>query len=115
MNTSYPEFEKDGVNIFIGSTIGRNILTGIRQGYDISRSGEHGNVLYLNMMQTRKQLNASIAEVLGPDSKEEKEYDRNAPCIIFDTILQGELARKKWEILDYVHYKKVRTIIINSW
>jgi len=114
MDTTYPVFEREGVNLFVGASIGRNILTGIRHGYDISRSG-NGNVLYLNVVQTNKQLNASIIEVLGPSSDEPREYDPKAPCIFFETIHQGELARRRAEIESYLQYKNVKTIIINSW
>src|SRR5438105_698041 len=114
--TTYPDFEREAVNLVVGQTIGRNILAGIRHGYDISRSGE-GNVLYINTVQTHKQLDRSMNQVLGPGSEEITEWynRREKPAIFFETILHGAVADHQALIEEYVQYKNVTTIIINSW
>jgi hypothetical protein len=113
----YPAFAEEAVNIIIGKSIGRNILSGIRHGFDISRSEEYdGNVLYVNTVQTSKQLDESIAQVLGKPAEEpDSPLPPDHRCIYFLTVHQGELARRKWDILEYIMYKKVKTVIINSW
>jgi hypothetical protein len=122
MNTnrkSHPAFTHEALNIMVGKSIGANVLSGLRHGYSISRSdSETGNVLYINTMQTTKQLNQSIEEALGGESRDSDWFeDPGHRCIYFISVLQGELSlhSNKWEIINYIKLKNVRTIIINSW
>ncbi len=113
---NYPRFEREAVNIVLGESIGSNVFSGIRHGASITRSGEYGNVLYINTVQTSRQLGESIRKVLGAETKfGEKDKVNTGMSMYFETIHRGEVPRKAYDILEYVKWKGVKTIIINSW
>ena len=112
----YPEFEREGVNVIVGDSIGKNVTAAIRHGYNLSRTGE-GNVLYIDTVETNKQLENSMRKVMGPPLPEDKilNHDPNEPTIYFETVHHGELAKQRYMILDYIRYKNVTSVIVNSW
>jgi len=110
------DFAKEELTILLGSTIGGNVRLSIAHANEIARTCE-GNVLYINTVQPWRILRRNVRSVLGEFEADDNNAVIAAPgkSVYYFHCPLGELGEKQYQILDFVRYNNVRTIIVNSW
>jgi hypothetical protein len=105
------EAEQGTLSVCVTYSTGRNIALSLKAAEHIAKKTELGNVLYINSVQTSRQLGASIRRYANPDFTSETEDSR----IIYESAPAGMLMDDMEEHEHYLESERVKYVIINCW
>src|SRR5579872_5960802 len=105
------ETEAGTLSVCVTYSTGRNLALSLKTAEYIAKSTEQGNVLYINTVQTSRQLGASIRRHANPEFTSETEDAR----IVYESTPSGLLLDDMDELEHYLDSERVRYVIINCW
>ncbi|MDP4220055.1 MAG: hypothetical protein Q8916_13110 [Bacteroidota bacterium] len=104
--------KRGAVSLFMGNSTGTNITDSLRVAREIAHTLGRGKVLYINTVQTKRQLSASVAKLAGNPEKTQNILTSD-PNILYLTSVAGMLSSME-EFVRKALDRGVKFIIINS-
>jgi hypothetical protein len=103
--------EEGTLSVCITDSTGRNIALSLRAAEHIATDGEKGKVLYINTVQTSRQLGSSIRRHANPDYT----ADTEDSTVIYETVPSGLLMDEEDELSAHLKSGEIQYVIINCW
>jgi hypothetical protein len=115
MNThdiaSIAMLKKSGLTVCVSESTGTNIALSIRTAEHIAKTSAQGNVLYINTVQTSRQLASSIRAHADPEFSEMTKD----PRITYESSPYGLILDEKYHYEAQIAKREITYVIINSW
>jgi hypothetical protein len=114
MNTynlnQFTSLKRGALTLCIGKQTGENIIRSVQAAEYLAKKTNSGPVLYINTIQTSRQLGASIRSAANPKYSSEA----SDPAITYYTSAPGLLSGYKGQIEQMIESANIKTLIINS-